>query len=248
MALCPYDFVVKHRPGVSNPADGPSRRPDYEAEVSMGGEAARALLPTLQKKLGLLPDHLLTPELRGWLDSDHVARLLREDECKVYEPPRSATARVVRAGSTLTLGRTVGRTLTLGKTVSDVGEAAKALLPTLQEELGLGSQSLSELRGRQGGDCVIGSTLTLGRTASDAGEAAKALPLALQEKLGHGHLSSSELRGRQVSDSDAGRTLTLGKTASDVGEAAKALLPTLQRGVRTRRSPVVAGTAGPARQ
>jgi len=24
MALCPYDFVVKHRPGVSNPADGHS--------------------------------------------------------------------------------------------------------------------------------------------------------------------------------------------------------------------------------
>jgi hypothetical protein len=29
--LTPYDFVIKHRPGLLNPADGPSRRPDYVA-------------------------------------------------------------------------------------------------------------------------------------------------------------------------------------------------------------------------
>src|SRR5438045_4803866 len=28
----PYDFVIKHRPGTLNPADGPSRRPDYKAQ------------------------------------------------------------------------------------------------------------------------------------------------------------------------------------------------------------------------
>src|SRR5438045_8194527 len=30
--LTPYDFVIKHRPGTLNPADGPSRRPNYKAQ------------------------------------------------------------------------------------------------------------------------------------------------------------------------------------------------------------------------
>ena len=29
--LTPYDFLIHHRPGLLNPADGPSRRPDYLA-------------------------------------------------------------------------------------------------------------------------------------------------------------------------------------------------------------------------
>src|SRR5438045_9537145 len=28
----PYDFVIKHRPGTLNPADGPSSQPDYKAQ------------------------------------------------------------------------------------------------------------------------------------------------------------------------------------------------------------------------
>ena len=47
--LASFDFVIEHRPGKTNPADGPSRRPDYE-----GGEhAASHLLPTLQNKLAV---------------------------------------------------------------------------------------------------------------------------------------------------------------------------------------------------
>jgi hypothetical protein len=33
LALTKYDFVITHRPGATNPADGPSRRPDYMAEA-----------------------------------------------------------------------------------------------------------------------------------------------------------------------------------------------------------------------
>jgi hypothetical protein len=33
LVLTKYDFVIKHRPGITNPADGPSRRPDYMAEA-----------------------------------------------------------------------------------------------------------------------------------------------------------------------------------------------------------------------
>ena len=31
--LTPYDFIIKHRPGLLNPADGPSRRLDYKAQA-----------------------------------------------------------------------------------------------------------------------------------------------------------------------------------------------------------------------
>jgi transposase InsO family protein len=47
--LAAFDFYIKHRAGKLNPADAPSRRPDYaEAEVAVNN-----MLPTLQKKLGL---------------------------------------------------------------------------------------------------------------------------------------------------------------------------------------------------
>lgn len=47
MFLCPFHFVIKHRPGKSNPADAPSRRSDYEGEPMSN----RALLPELQRKM-----------------------------------------------------------------------------------------------------------------------------------------------------------------------------------------------------
>ena len=31
--LTPYDFIIYHRPGILNPANGPSRRPDYMAQA-----------------------------------------------------------------------------------------------------------------------------------------------------------------------------------------------------------------------
>src|SRR6202035_4961043 len=31
--LTPYDFIIKHRLGLLNPVDGPSRRPDYKAQA-----------------------------------------------------------------------------------------------------------------------------------------------------------------------------------------------------------------------
>ena len=47
--LMPYDFVVHYRKGKSNPADGPSRRPDYRnTEID---DSENQLLPTFQAKL-----------------------------------------------------------------------------------------------------------------------------------------------------------------------------------------------------
>ena len=49
LKLAAYDFEIFHQAGKTNPADGPSRRPDYEG-VS---EWNTRLLPTLQNKLAL---------------------------------------------------------------------------------------------------------------------------------------------------------------------------------------------------
>ncbi|EDN10041.1 hypothetical protein HCAG_05844 [Histoplasma mississippiense (nom. inval.)] len=45
-ALSAYDFVLLHRPGSKNPADGPSRRADYSEAYN-----GQTMLPTLQQKL-----------------------------------------------------------------------------------------------------------------------------------------------------------------------------------------------------
>ena len=45
--LSAFDFNIEYRPGSKNPADAPSRRPDYMENV----EEDATMLPTLQKKL-----------------------------------------------------------------------------------------------------------------------------------------------------------------------------------------------------
>lgn len=55
-----FDFEIHHRSGVSNPADGPSRRADYVTE----NEAVNGLLPTLQNKLKLADGAGLTQAVR----------------------------------------------------------------------------------------------------------------------------------------------------------------------------------------
>ena len=52
LRLAAYDFEIFHRPGKLNPADAPSRRPDYEGASPLN----TTLLPTLQNKLSLWED------------------------------------------------------------------------------------------------------------------------------------------------------------------------------------------------
>ena len=47
MDLAAFDFEVEHRPGKTNPADGPSRRADYVQD----NLSLTQWLPTLQNKL-----------------------------------------------------------------------------------------------------------------------------------------------------------------------------------------------------
>ena len=57
LALAAFDFEIFHRPGKTNPADGPSRRPDYEGT----SPDKTTLLPTLQNKLALSNTGDLSP-------------------------------------------------------------------------------------------------------------------------------------------------------------------------------------------
>lgn len=50
--LLPYDFRIFYRKGALNPADGPSRRPDYLADTDrMGDTVVSQLLPTLRARI-----------------------------------------------------------------------------------------------------------------------------------------------------------------------------------------------------
>jgi hypothetical protein len=51
--LASFDFVIEHRAGKTNPADAPSRRPDYACDE----RAPSHLLPTLQNKLAVWSLH-----------------------------------------------------------------------------------------------------------------------------------------------------------------------------------------------
>lgn len=58
--LSAYDFEIVYRKGKTNPADAPSRRPDYEAEAKTKDDG-ELLLPTLQNKLrGSTPGKSMT--------------------------------------------------------------------------------------------------------------------------------------------------------------------------------------------
>ena len=64
--LAAFHFTITHRPGRTNPADGPSRRPDYEAgedggSGSGGDDTDSRLLRELQGKLSLKSDGTAGP-------------------------------------------------------------------------------------------------------------------------------------------------------------------------------------------
>ena len=59
MKLAAVDFEIFHRAGKTNPADPPSRRPDYQGD----NPDAITMLPTLQNKLALLDKEHSLPEV-----------------------------------------------------------------------------------------------------------------------------------------------------------------------------------------
>src|SRR5438045_7595086 len=79
--LTPYDFVIKHRPGTLNPADGPSRRHDYKAQDE----------PSLVQK-DLLASKLVesNPDLSGTARLNSGTCPLRQSICSGTCPSRQS--------------------------------------------------------------------------------------------------------------------------------------------------------------
>ena len=85
MKLSMFDFTIAHRAGKSNPADAPSRRPDYDREKA----AVDELLPTLQQKLanlGVLSNPFWTAVRRG---VSHIVEDLNEKQLNQQKGQKS---------------------------------------------------------------------------------------------------------------------------------------------------------------
>ena len=68
-----YDFITVHRPGKKNPADAPSRRPDYAPSIGEINEQASMLLPMLKRKLARIG-----PSFRGQQASEWIEATVRD--------------------------------------------------------------------------------------------------------------------------------------------------------------------------
>lgn len=119
LLLAEYDFEIKYRAGVPNPADGPSRRPDYEGEAE-----DEICLPTLQNKLKNITIAAIgitlfltrgaakatstaarseaAPRMEEIPDNEMLAKSLEED---VPEPPGDADSDVEESAVTQQLRR-----------------------------------------------------------------------------------------------------------------------------------------------
>jgi hypothetical protein len=92
--LASFDFVIEHRAGKTNPADAPSRRPDYACDE----RAPSHLLPTLQNKLAVWKDDSsLAPSIsRVRAQGDH---LVGAGDTQAYTGPHAIVRAVINTAS-----------------------------------------------------------------------------------------------------------------------------------------------------
>ena len=94
--LSAFDLTIIHRPGKSNPADGPSRRPDYEGENIQ----LTSLLPTLQRKLQLLSEATGRKEFQECNSINAVVRAINvycDEDASTASGERGDNARLARS-------------------------------------------------------------------------------------------------------------------------------------------------------
>jgi hypothetical protein len=84
MELMPLDFHIQYLKGKKNPADAPSRRPDYEPDQRDLEVRAQALIPSLQKKLGFPRVSIRSAEVQQWLDREATAETMMLPEPNEY--------------------------------------------------------------------------------------------------------------------------------------------------------------------
>ena len=93
-ALSAYDFHISYRTGKTNPADGPSRRPDYEEEKG----SQNVMLPTFQNKLRKAIQAGEAPQIRRVVaDLQEVGTTPGEDQSKDTKSPGLVVPRVMVA-------------------------------------------------------------------------------------------------------------------------------------------------------
>lgn len=91
MFLTPFDFVIKHRTGKSNPADAPSRRPDYEAEAQSRTE----YLSPLQAKV-VSQISIRARDLVGWKSQYEPDEMSVQEEFPWARHPHSVSVSAVK--------------------------------------------------------------------------------------------------------------------------------------------------------
>jgi transposase InsO family protein len=92
--LAAFDFVIEHRAGKTNPADAPSRRPDYACDE----RAPSHLLPTLQNKLAVWKGDLSLAPTIGRVQAQEK-HLLGAGDAQEYRGRPAMVRAVVNAAS-----------------------------------------------------------------------------------------------------------------------------------------------------
>lgn len=103
MELMPIDFHIEYLKGKANPADAPSRRPDYAPGDAEMETKAAALVPVLKHKLGLFRANTESAAVQSWVAAETQPRRAflpgpRSNPVPVGEAP---TREEVNASSTV---------------------------------------------------------------------------------------------------------------------------------------------------
>ena len=89
IALSGYDFTIAHQLGKRNPADAPSRCPDYAPSIDEVNEQVGQLLPTLQRKLAQIGPTPLSGEATKWVkETSQDLQRLHKPVVEARECPR----------------------------------------------------------------------------------------------------------------------------------------------------------------
>jgi hypothetical protein len=138
MDLAGFDFEVEHRPGKTNPADGPSRRADYVQE----NLSLTRLLPTLQNKL------LARDRLSGEGGSTNEPSSLGARETRTADI--CSTVKVPTAGAmvcTPCVPRSLARVLVGSEPATVEAESLAKTLHLLQQRDAFAQQRIADLSG-----------------------------------------------------------------------------------------------------
>jgi hypothetical protein len=146
LVLSRYDFVLNHRPGVTNPADGPSRRPDYMAEAQKPSqkyneafvEPMRDILSNTDHGRALLVSAVTTRSTERSEAQSRMRESLREfqkaERARIREPEASEEQNLTDDAQSNTSDESEDETGHNGPVRSSRGQNEPRELTTIQEK------------------------------------------------------------------------------------------------------------------